>query len=148
MSLSILLGILAARILNENKKWAYLKTLFLIILAGLCYQGNLNVWIGLSILYFAIGEKKTIKEWIQYLLKIGSIVILVLILLVAIINITNLIIGNEQSRLGTSEKSFEEIINLFKIYFIKPITNHTFGYYPKMLIAIAILITTLLIVDS
>lgn len=146
MSISILLGTIAAKILYEKKRGAYIKTIFLIILAGLCYQGNLNVWIGLSILYFAIGEKKTIKEWIQYLLKIGSIVILVLILLVAIINITNLIIGNEQSRLGTSEKSFEEIINLFKIYFIKPITNVTFGYYPKMLIAIAILITTVLVV--
>lgn len=147
MSLSILLGTIAARILHENKKKAYIKTLFLIILAGLCYQGNLNVWIGLSLLYFAIDEKKTIKEWIRYLLKLGSITILVLASLVAIINITNLIIGNEQSRLGVSNKSLKEIISIFYIFFIKPITDVTFGYYPKMLISISILITTLIVVN-
>ena len=147
MSLSILIGTIAARVLHENKKWAYLKTLFLIIFAGLCYQGNLNVWIGLSLLYFAIDEKKNIKEWVQYLFKIGSIVILVLISLVAIINISNFIVGNNQSRLGASERSFEDIIIIFWRFFIQPITNVTFGYYPKMLIAIEILITTLLVVN-
>ena len=142
MSLSILIGII-----HENKKGAYLKTLFLIILAGLCYQGNLNVWIGLSILYFAIDEKKTIKEWIRYLLKLGSIAILVVVSLVAILNITNLIIGNEQSRLGISKQDLREIFSLFIMFIIKPITDVTFGYYPKMLISISILITTLLVVN-
>ena len=147
MSLSILLGTIAARILHENKKGAYLKTLFLIMLAGLCYQGNLNVWIGLSILYFVIDKKKTIKEWIRYLIKLGSIVIFTLIFLVITLNITNLIIGNEQSRLGASKKDLKEIISIFCIFFIQPITDVTFGYYPKMLIAIDILITTLLVVN-
>ena len=143
MSLSILIGTIAARILHENKKGSYLKTLLLIILAGLCYQGNLNIWIGLSILYFAIDGKKTIKEWIQYFFKIGTIAIVVLISLVAIINITNLVIGNEQSRLGVSEHNLKEILSLFLIFFIKPITDVTFGYYPTMLIIVTISITTL-----
>lgn len=147
MSLSILIGTIAARIIHENKKGAYLKTLFLIILAGLCYQGNLNVWIGLCILYFAIDEKKTIKEWIRYLLKLGSITILVLASLVAILNITNLIIGNEQSRLGICKQDLKEILSLFYIFITRPITDVTFGYYPKMLILISILITTLLVVN-
>ena len=147
MSLSIFIGTIAARIIHENKKGAYLKTLFLIILAGLCYQGNLNVWIGLCILYFAIDEKKTIKEWIRYLLKLGLITILVLASLVAILNITNLIIGNEQSRLGICKQDLKEILSLFYIFITRPITDVTFGYYPKMLISISILITTLLVVN-
>ena len=147
MSLSILLGTIAARILYENKKGAYIKTLFLISLAGLCYQGNLNVWIGLSILYFAIDEKKTIKEWIRYLLKLGSITILVLASLVAILNITNLIIGNEQSRLGITKLDLKTYFNILGVYFKDLITTVNFGYYPKRLILITILITTMLVLN-
>ena len=147
MSLSILLGIIAAKILNENKKGAYIKNLILIILAGLCYQGNLNMWFALSVLYFAIGEKKTIKEWLKFLFKIVSIAILVIIFLVAVLSISNFIIDNAQSRLRLTELDLKKYINLFAMYFLELIINETYGYYPKMLIAITILITTLLIVN-
>lgn len=145
MSLSILLGTISAKILHQNQKGAYAKTTLLMILAGLCYQGNLNMWIVLSILYFAIDEKKPVKEWIKYFAKLASIVIIVLCSLLLVLNFCNNIIGNEQSRLGNSNYSFQELIFLFTMFCIWPITNMTFGYYPQMLISIVIIITTIMI---
>ena len=145
MSLSILIGTIAAKTLHENKEKAYIKTTFLMILAGLCYQGNLNMWIVLSILYFAIDEKKPVKEWIKYFAKIATIVIIVLSALLIALNICNSIIGNKQARLGGANLSFEEIIILFLTFFIEPITIITFGYYPKMLIISVIIITVFMI---
>ena len=118
MSLSILLGTIASKILIENKKGTYIKNLILIILAGLCYQGNLNMWIVLSILYFAISEKKTIKEWGKFLFKLVSIAIIILIFLVAILNISNFIINNEQSRLRITELDLKKYIYLFTMYYV------------------------------
>lgn len=115
------------------------------ILAGLCYQGNLNMWIVLSILYFAIDEKKPVKEWIKYFAKIATIVIIVLSALLITLNICNSIIGNKQARLGGANLSFEEIIILFLTFFIESITIITFGYYPKMLIISVIIITVFMI---
>ena len=145
MSLSICIGTIAAKTLHENKEKSYIKTTFLMILAGLCYQGNLNMWIVLSILYFAIDEKKPVKEWIKYFAKIATIVIIVLSALLITLNICNSIIGNKQARLGGANLSFEEIIILFLTFFIEPITIITFGYYPKMLIISVIIITVFMI---
>lgn len=148
MSLSLLLGAIAAKTLYENKQYAYIKTTLLMFLAGLCYQGNLNMWIALSVLYFAIGEKKTIKEWVKYFAKIASIVIIVLASMLAIINIANYAIGSNQSRLGNAGIDFKDFTSLFELFFIKPLTAITFGYYPKYLIIISIIITALYIIGA
>ena len=145
MSLGLLLGNIAAKTLHQNQKWAYAKTLILILIAGLCYQGNLNMWIALSLLYFAIDKKKPIKEWVKYFAKIASIIIIVLCSLLLVLNFCNNITGNEQKRLGNSNFSFEKLSFLFTMFCIWPITNMTFGYCPQMLIAIVIIITTIMI---
>ena len=96
-------------------------------------------------LYFAIDKKKPIKEWVKYFAKIASIIIIVLCSLLLVLNFCNNITGNEQERLGNSNFSFEKLSFLFTMFCIWPITNMTFGYYPQMLIAIVIIITTIMI---
>lgn len=146
MSLSILLITYASKILYENQKYAYIKTLVLMILAALAYQGTLNMWILLSLLYFALNdEDKKLKDWVKYLLKIASIVIILLIFMMGVLKLCELMTNEKQQRIGGFPTNIVSRIYLVIVGLKMMVTTITFGLFPKYLIFSAIIITLILL---
>lgn len=146
MSLSILIITYASKILSENKTYSYIKALFLMLLAALAYQGTLNMWILLSLLFFSLNdEDKKIKDWVKYLLKIASIVIILLIFMMGVLKFCELMTNEKQQRIEGFPTNIESKIYLIIVGIKMVITTITFGLFPKYLIFSAIIITLILL---
>ena len=145
ISLSIYLYTKAAIILNKNEKFSILKSIILIILGILSYQGTVNFFITLSIFLFIIEGKKNIKQWIKYLLKIGIISFIALIIMISVLNISNYILGTNQTRIGNNNISILDRILGITVKSLVLIANNKFNLFPRYLIISYIAITVILI---
>ncbi len=146
MSLSILIITYASKIFFENKKNSYKKTLILMLLASLCYQGTLNMWILLSMLFFILNDgNKKLKDWIRYLVKIASITFILLIFMVCTLKCIELFTHQEQERIASSKLDIGKTIYLIIIQCVRSITIDTFGLFPKYFICYIIIIAIVLL---
>lgn len=146
MSLSILLITYASKTLYENKRYAYIKTLVLMILAALSYQGTLNMWILLSILFFTIDdEDKKGKDWAKYLFKMATIIIILLLSIMAVLKIGELFTNENQERIGNFSLNIIKTVYLMILGSIQIVTTSTFNLFPEYLICSIILITLILL---
>ena len=71
--LSILLSVLASKIIIENEKHAYTKATLLIIFSAFCYQGSIVVFPMLLITYYILFKKDNIKNVAITTIKIALI---------------------------------------------------------------------------
>lgn len=147
MCLSVLLCIIAARILTNQSKLRYLKALGLVVLATFCYQGSINIFITLvALLLFIDKDKKQIKELVKQLFLAGTIMAISFILNVIGIFIFSLFLEATQARIVTSGimnnmLNFEPIIKtIFKATLI---TN--FNLWPSAITLIIMAISTIII---
>lgn len=144
MALSILIGTKAAILLKNNDLKSTTKSLFLVILMGLCYQGTINFFITLSIFLFAVGGKHNIKSWIKQLIKIAMLALITMACMVVVLNISNAFLDREQSRIGSNINILNMIRGSIRVG-INIITTTTFNLFPKYLITSFIMLGVILI---
>ena len=112
MAMSILLYIIAAKMLNEGGN--ILKIFLLVLLGVFCYQGTINVFITFYFL-FALIENKTINKTI---LKNMCIVLSISLISIAInmlqIKLCGKIYGLEQTRTGKINEIWFNIVYIIK----------------------------------
>lgn len=138
--LSILLFTKASIILDKGNKHAFLKSTILVIFACLCYQATINIFIILLILFCALDEKKSIKEWSIHIAKIIAICLIALAIMLLILTITNYVIGTEQTRLGNEEYDIITIIGKM-LHLATLVIFYTFEFCSRYIIFIIIWIS-------
>lgn len=102
MCLSLLLSIISARIFTSNStKHRILKSTLIMILSTFCYQGAVNIFLPLSILFLFIdSNKKMTKELVKKILMACIVIIASYLINVISIYMFNMILGVEQQRIG------------------------------------------------
>ena len=136
-----MLSIFAARILTKKTKFCYLKSFLLVVLATFCYQGAVNVFLPLTILFLFIDkDKKSAKELVKDVIISCLIIGIAYILNVLAMGILNTLLGEEQGRVAggilNNLKNFAVIINY--VINVTLITNYNLWPTAISLIVIAI----------
>ena len=145
MCLSILLTAIATKVYVTQTRKKYLKTLLLMILGTLCYQGTINLLpVLVSAIIFLKNKREfdikiTLKVYILDMLKIGIMFIISMLISYAITKIADVIIGDTSSRLRTGRS----LLNV--IEFSKEIITVQFSLIPKYLAIIVMIITSMLL---
>lgn len=114
IAISILLYIIASKLIVEGNKGYILKSIILVIIALFCYQGTLSVLIFTVFVLEIIQNEKINKKLILSILKTGAILLIGLI-----INYLFTLLAGGTSRISFSviENLKNAFINLFLIIF-------------------------------
>lgn len=140
MSISIMLFIIAANALNNDKN--ILKIFILVLLGTFCYQGTINIFITFYFVLALIKYKNINKKIIKNMIVIAFICLLSIAINMLQINICGKIFGMTQDRTGNINNIFSNIIyiiaNIYKIII------NTSELFPKYLL-LGIYIITLII---
>ena len=147
MCLSVLLSVLGARIFTSEKKYKYIKSLLLIMLATFCYQGAVNIFLPLTILFLFIDNtKKDAKKVLIDIVKGFSIIAIAYLVNVISISIINIMLREEQGRIASgilnNLKNFPMLIK----YIIGYTLIYNFNLWPTAITLVTIAITSLIIV--
>ena len=138
MAMSILLYIIAAKMLNEGGN--ILKIFLLVLLGVFCYQGTINVFITFYFL-FALIENKTINKTI---LKNMCIVLGISLISIAInmlqIKLCGKIYGLEQTRTGKINEIWFNIVYIIKN--IDTLLIQSSDLFPKYVFLIFLTLTS------
>ena len=146
MCLSVLLSILAARTFTSDSKHKYIKALLLIIMATFCYQGAVNIFLPLTILFIFIDKnQKSKKEIVKQVVLSGVWICIAYIVNVLSIYVINTILGGEQSRIAggilTNLSLFGVLIN----YIITNTLIYNYNLWPMGITLIFIAITLIIL---
>lgn len=147
MCLSVLLCVLAARIFTRQTKYKYIKTLALVTLATFCYQGCVNIFITLVLLFLLLNKNKMkIKEVIKQFFVAGTIFVVSFLVNLIAMYVLNIILGFDQGRFVDEGilRNFSIFIPLMK-HIIKWTLILNFNLWPTAIILIFIAISTILI---
>ncbi len=100
--LSILFSIIGLRILFGDSKHKYLKALSLVIVATILYQGNVNIFFTLSVIFSFIVNKENGKQnWkdtIKYIFLAGTILVIAFITTTLLIFVCTNLMNVKQER--------------------------------------------------
>ncbi len=144
---SILFSIIGLRTFFGDSKHKYLKALSLVIIATILYQGNVNIFFTLSVIFsFIINKENNKQNWkntIKDIFLAGTILIIAFITTTALIFICTNIMNVKQER-------FSDTYNMNLTYIFKSfidvsanILTDGFGYIHKGVILYTIMITAL-----
>ena len=134
MALSILLYTIAANIFANSEKYRYLKSIGLIILAVLCYQGTVSYFIGLVFVLTLIKNNGIDKKIFKDVFISGIIIVIGVLINLLQIKISGLFLDMTQSRMGSLANIFDNLQ-----YICNNIINiliNTFNLFPKYLLLI------------
>ena len=112
MAMSILLYIIAAKMLNEGGN--ILKIFLLVLLGVFCYQGTINVFITFYFLFALIENKKINKTILKNMCIVLGISLISIAINMLQIKIFGKICGLEQTRTGNISEVFKNIIYIIK----------------------------------
>ena len=146
MCLSLLLSILSARILtNYNAKHRMAKSMLLLILATFCYQGAVNIFLPLAILFLFINNNKTAKELFKEILKACLIIFIAYFINVIFIFALNLLLGETQQRVGSG--ILENLLNFFTIFnmVVKYTMFNNFNMWPTGITIVFIVVSLIIL---
>ena len=147
MCLSLLLSIIAAKIFTDNNtKNRNIKTILIMVIASFCYQGSINIFLPLSILFLVIdANRKQAKELVKKILVACGIIVSVYLINVMAIYLINAILRIEQQRI--SGGILNNLLN-FK-YIMRAIIMNTLVYnynlWPKGITIIFVVITLIIL---
>ncbi len=146
MCLSVLLSVLAARIFSGESKHKYIKALILVIIATFCYQGAVNIFLLLTVLFMFIArDKRTTKELIKQTLMACSIIIISYIINIVSIYVINMALGTDQSRIGGGIIANLKKFRLIMDYVIKSTLIYNYNLWPTGIILIFIAISIVIL---
>ncbi len=142
MSLSMLLGTLAAMAINENK---FIKSMLLILFAAISYQGTICFFVIIAVLLILLKNEK--GKFIKKFLFIIIDCIIAVLATFAIILIANNILGQPAKRFEEgSGYSLHNIIKMIwqTLFLIRRMDVFCFYLHPRFYVFIAIALTIIL----
>lgn len=146
MAFSVLLYIVSAKCIIEKGKFYFLKSMILMILAIICYQGTISCFF-ITVLVFSILKEKELKGIIKNIgisIGIGLIGVALNIIIVHLAeNFLNLV-QNRDFALNKILKNLSYILEQFTVVLV--FTGHLF--YDYIFIIILLVLELLLIVKS
>lgn len=149
MCLSVFLSIMAARTFTSNDRYKNIKSIILVIIATFCYQGAVNIFLPLTILFLFIDKnKKTIKEIIRQILLSCVIIVISYLINVLSIYIINALLGGAQTRIAGGIFNNLQNAGLLLSYVLNRTLLTYFNLWPKGIILIFIAISIVLILAS
>ena len=153
MCLGILFTVLAIKSFVSDKKYKYIKTCIFLLLTGLSYQGELNIFPILAILVIMIKqikEKKEVKEFLKdtfkELIKLAGITIVVLAISFIIVKICGNIFGQDKQSfmIINNARVLRRKINLV-LYYSKDVLINCISMFPKYSILVCPILTIILL---
>ena len=154
MCMGVLFIVLSLKTLVSNSKNKYLKIFIYLLIAGLSYQGELNIFpilVLLVLIVKQIKEKKKVKEFLKEsaieLVKIIAVTISVLIICTIVVNICAKIYNTQKESmiLIRNERMFKRKLNFVKSY-SRDIIINCICTLPKYSILICPLVTAVLLI--
>ena len=154
MCLGVLFLVIAIKVLVESPKHKYLKIFICLLITGLSYQAELNIFPVLAIMIYIvkqIKEKKKItiflKEFIIELLKLSLIIIVELVIALVIIHLTKSLLQDTSSRM-IKLTDFNSIIVRGKLIlkYMRELWNNCMHMLPKHTLTTTIFLTLVLLV--
>lgn len=154
MCLGILFTVLAIKSFVSDQKYKYLKVSMFLLLTGLCYQGELNIFPVLAILVVMLKQikekkdtKRFLKDSFKELIKIVLITIIVLAVSFVIVKICGNIFGQDKQSfmIINNARVLRRKINLV-IYYSKDILINSISMFPKYSILICPILTLVLLI--
>ncbi len=154
MCLGVLLVVISSKIIIENKKYKYIKSFVLLLLAGISYQGTINIFPVLVILLYIVKQLIDVREYkikekeaFIDIFKIILIVILILGIVYGIVELSKNILGSNQNRTLTIENIEDFQVRIVTIwrYFIE-IWNKTMNMLPQYMNNFIVILTILLLI--
>lgn len=132
MCLSLLLSILAAKVFTDEKtNKRSIKAMLIMILASFCYQGAINIFLPLVMLFLFIdANRKPAKELIKRILLACGILASVYLINIAAIYAINLALGASQQRISGG---ILDNLRYFKYIMIDIVMNtlvHNYNLWP------------------
>ena len=146
MCLSLLFSILAARTFTNNVKHKNIKTMLLIVVATFCYQGTVNIFLPLTLLFLFIDKnKKSIKKNVKEIALACIIIVLAYVINILCIYGINLLLGEEQSRISSGIfNNFSKIGSILSYIFERALLLN-YNLWPIGITLVAIAITLILL---
>lgn len=145
MCLGKLTCTIAAKMLVKDGKIAL--PIVLTIIASMCYQGIINVFITIGLLLLLLeNNNQTVKQKLTKVLKIGIICVISLATMVIILKLGNYIFGETQNRIAKNNRGIIESLFIIEKLSIKLLFFSGWNLFQNNLIAIVISITALLFV--
>lgn len=131
MSISLLLFILAADILVRKDKNSEIKSLLLVIVGIMFYQGSICMFFVTTLLISILKNKNNIKQIIIDIIESGIIALVAVLLNIGLVKIIGNIYGMEQERLGKVSQIFSNILKIIRL--TPMILTNSCGQYPNFL---------------
>ena len=153
MCLGILFTVLAIKSFVSDKKYKYIKTCIFLLLTGLSYQGELNIFPILAILVIMlkqIKKEKKVKEFLKdifkELIKFAGITIVVLAISFIIVKICGNIFGQDKQSfmIINNARVLRRKINLV-LYYSKDVLINCISMFPKYSILVCPILTIILL---
>ena len=154
MCLGVLFLVIAIKVLVESPKHKYLKIFICLLITGLSYQAELNIFPVLAIMIYIvkqIKEKKKItiflKEFIIEMLKLSLIIMAVLAITLGIIYLTKSVLNNNTEKI-ISLTSYRAFIRRGRIVskYMDELWNNCMHMLPKHTFTATIVLTIILLV--
>ena len=108
-----MLCVIAAKKLILDKKTIY--PLVLVLIASICYQGILNVFITISILFIVMQKDESFKEKLKQIFSVGYICLITLFVIIVLIKGINNFLGENQGRIGNLDIHKNYVLQLFTL---------------------------------
>lgn len=129
MSIGITLLIIAADILTEKKKYYIIKSLSFVIIGILFYQGAINIFVTLTVLFTIFKYGHNFKKIFKNILISGIMCVIAVVINLIQIKITGYFLGTTQTRMGSFRNIFIMIPYILKN--LPSILIYTKGMFPK-----------------
>ncbi len=129
MAMSIFCFLLAADFLVEQKSYWHIKSILLVVLGVICYQGTIGFFMALVFLFSIIKYKNQFKKVFLDLIKCGVISLIAVGINVLLVSYIGKIIGIEQTRISSISSIWNNIEYIFS--HISIILTETCGLFPK-----------------
>ncbi len=131
----------AKKLVIQNKK---IIPFILVIIAGICYQGILNIFITTSILFMILQKDKNKKDIIKQLIWISIICLITLLIIVGLIKGINGILKTPDERIGKISKDRDYVESL--ITYTNEAMTRTWNLFSRFLIPNVIMFTIILFI--
>ncbi len=131
MCLSVCLSILAARTFSSNQKNKNINTLLLLIIAVFCYQGAVNLFLPLTLLFLFIDKKQTsVKNLIKQIILATVWLGIAYLLNALCIYIVSIVSGSAQNRITVDIFKNLSSFKMLLIYVLKTTLISNYNLWP------------------
>ncbi|MDD3303354.1 MAG: glucosyltransferase domain-containing protein [Clostridia bacterium] len=143
MALSILLFIIAADLLVRKGKYNFIKSMVLVIIGVMCYQGTIGIFFATTLLFSLINNKeKGVKNIIKDFFACCLIVATAVAINILQIKMIEIIFGTNQTRIGSLSKIWYNYIYILTN--MNHILIYTCGLFPRWIFLLILNILILL----